>query len=64
MYVGCRDPVSVMTLLFPSLHGYFVFVLFFLLLKIPLVLDTKGVIRPKKPIVLKVVPRAQANPEK
>ncbi|OPJ87338.1 cytochrome P450 3A12 [Patagioenas fasciata monilis] len=31
---------------------------------IPLVLDTKGVAKPKKPIVLKMVPRAHANPEK
>ncbi|XP_075021434.1 cytochrome P450 3A29-like [Calonectris borealis] len=31
---------------------------------IPLVLDTKGFMQPKKPIVLKMVPRAQADLEK
>lgn len=59
MYMGC----SVMTVLFPSLHGYFCLV-FFLLFKIPLVLDTKGFMQPKQPIVLKMVPRAHADLEK
>ncbi|XP_050173729.1 cytochrome P450 3A29-like [Myiozetetes cayanensis] len=31
---------------------------------IPLVLDLRGFIQPKKPIVLKMVPRAQADPKK
>ncbi|NXW89770.1 CP3AC protein, partial [Alopecoenas beccarii] len=31
---------------------------------IPLVLDTRGAVKPKKPIVLKMVPRAHADPEK
>lgn len=61
MSVGCRGPAGVMTVLFPSLRGYFVFFLFSPLLKIPLVLDTKGFIQPKQPIVLKMVPRAHAD---
>lgn len=62
MYVGRRGPVSVITVLFPSLCGYFN--IFFLLLKVPLVLDTKGFMQPKEPIVLKMVPRGHADLKK
>jgi len=53
-----------MKVLLPVLNGTSVcclFVSFFL--KIPLVLDTKGFMQPKKPIILKMVPRAHSDPQ-
>lgn len=64
MCVGCRGSLIFMTALFPifpHLTWYFWFSFF---LKIPLVLDTKGFMQPKKPIVLKMVPRVRGDPEK
>lgn len=61
MRVGWKGVFYDVKVLLPILNGTSVCCLFLFFLKIPLVLDTKGFMQPKKPIVLKMVPRAHGD---